>query len=58
MLLNNLAALLDSKGDYDSAEPFCKRALKINEKVLSAEHPNTVRVRGNLERCKAKMNGK
>jgi hypothetical protein len=46
--------LLDSKGDYDSAEPLYKRALAIREKVLGAEHPDTVKTRENLENGRAK----
>jgi tetratricopeptide (TPR) repeat protein len=56
--LNNLAYLYQAKGDYDSAEPLYKRALEIAEKVLGAEHPNTVIFRNNLEGCRAKMNTK
>jgi hypothetical protein len=43
------------KGDYDHAEPLYQRALEILEKVLGAEHPNTVIFRNNLESCRAEM---
>jgi nephrocystin-3 len=46
--LNNLAGLLDAKGDYDSAEPLYQRALSINEKVLGPEHPYTAKSMNNL----------
>ncbi len=40
--VNNLAALLESKGDYGGAEPLFRRALEARERVLGAEHPNTL----------------
>jgi len=33
--LNNLAVLYGKRGKYKEAEPLCKRALEIREKVLS-----------------------
>jgi tetratricopeptide (TPR) repeat protein len=36
--INNLAALHDSQGKYDQAEPLYQRALAIFEKVLGPEH--------------------
>ena len=47
--LNNLAGLLDAKGDYAGAEPLYRRALEICEKALGPDHPNTVIVRKNLK---------
>ena len=38
--LNNLAVLYQAQGRYAEAEPLCKRALAINEKVLGPEHPD------------------
>jgi tetratricopeptide (TPR) repeat protein len=46
--LNNLAALLDSQGNYEGARPLYERALAIKEKVLGAEHPNTAISLNNL----------
>lgn len=37
--LNNLAVLYGKRGKYKEAEPLCKRALEIREKV--SEHHNT-----------------
>jgi len=56
--LNNLAALLKAKGDYDDAEPLYKRALSICEKVLGKQHPNTIMCRNNLKACTDKRDGK
>jgi tetratricopeptide (TPR) repeat protein len=53
--MKNLANLYYAKGDYDNAEPLYQRALEILEKVLGAEHPNTVTIRDNLEDCRAEM---
>lgn len=42
--LNNLAVLYGKRGKYKEAEPLCKRALEIREKVgPDAEHtpPNS-----------------
>jgi tetratricopeptide (TPR) repeat protein len=39
--LNNLAILLQAKGDYVAAEPLYRRALAIAEKALGPEHPST-----------------
>jgi len=50
-----LAALYDAIGDYDHAEPLYQRALEIFEKVLGAEHPNTIMCRDNLKKCRAEM---
>ena len=46
--LNNLAGLLESKGDYAGAEPLYRRALAIAEKVLGPNHPNTAMALDNL----------
>ena len=53
MSLNNLAALYDAQGSYGEAEPLYRRALTICETALGAEHPDTLRVKGNLERMLA-----
>ena len=46
--MNNLAALLYSKGDYAGAEPLYRRALAIREKALGPEHPDTAQILNNL----------
>ncbi len=48
--LNNLAALYDSQGNYEQAQPLFERALAIMEKTLGSNHPNTKVVRGNHAR--------
>jgi Flp pilus assembly protein TadD len=40
--LNNLAVVLKAQGDLAGARPLHERALAIREKVLGAEHPDTV----------------
>ena len=47
--LNNLALLYDSQGRYEEAEPLYLQALKIAEKVLGKNHPNTSTIRANYE---------
>ena len=37
-----------TQGKYDEAEPLYVRALAIKEKVLGADHPDTVVCRNNL----------
>ena len=46
--MNNLAALLDSQGKYDEAEPIYRQTLALSEKVLGKEHPNTLSSMNNL----------
>ena len=46
--VNNLAALLCSKGDYAGAEPLYRRALGARERVLGKEHPDTLLSVNNL----------
>ncbi len=46
--LNNLAFLLDSKGDYSGAEPLYRRALEGRERVLGRDHPDTLTSVSNL----------
>lgn len=36
--LNNLAVLYGKRGKYKEAEPLCKRALEIREKVRKCRH--------------------
>lgn len=43
--LNNLAVLYGKRGKYKEAEPLCKRALEIREKV-GQRSPDTVRTLG------------
>jgi tetratricopeptide (TPR) repeat protein len=40
--VNNLAALLQGKGDYAGAEPLFRRALDASERMLGAEHSDTI----------------
>lgn len=46
--LNNLAVLYGKRGKYKEAEPLCKRALDIREKVLGKEHPDVAKQLNNL----------
>ncbi len=46
--LNNLAALLKSKGKPADAEPLYRRALEGRQKLLGDEHPNTLSSLNNL----------
>ncbi|KAI6216196.1 Kinesin light chain [Aphelenchoides fujianensis] len=46
--LNNLAVLHGKRGKYKEAEPLCKRALEIREKVLGSEHPDVAKQLNNL----------
>ena len=36
--LNNLGMLYVDQGQYEKAEPLCKRALAVTEKVLGPDH--------------------
>ena len=47
-LLNNLAGLYESIGEYQKAEPLYLKSLKISEKVLGKEHPSTATLYNNL----------
>ena len=38
--LNNLAGLLQDKGDYAAAEPLFRQALQIDEKTIGVTHPD------------------
>jgi len=46
--LNNLAVLYGKRGKYKEAEPLCKRALAIREKVLGKSHPDVAKQLNNL----------
>ena len=48
MSLNNLANLLQARGDLAGARPLYERALAIREKALGPEHPHTATSLGNL----------
>jgi len=50
--LNNLAALYRNQGASAKAEPLYIRALAIFKKTLGSNHPNTIKVRENLEQCR------
>lgn len=41
--LNNLAVLYGKRGKYKEAEPLCKRALEIREKVGRRSNSTTVK---------------
>lgn len=46
--LNNLAVLYGKRGKYRDAEPLCKRALDIRERVLGRDHPDVAKQLNNL----------
>ncbi len=46
--LNNLAALYDTQGKYDQAEPLYRRSLAIREKALGPDHPDVATSLNNL----------
>ena len=46
--LNNLAVLFGKRGRYKEAEPLCKRALEIRERVLGKNHPDVAKQLNNL----------
>ena len=46
--ISTLALLYDYGGEYAKAEPLCKEALEICQKVLGPEHPDTARSLNNL----------
>lgn len=46
--MNNLAVLYGKRGKYKDAEPLCKRALEIREKVLGKDHPDVAKQLNNL----------
>ena len=48
--LNNLAKLFQNQGKHKEAEPLYRRAANIFEKKLGKEHPNTIKIRNNLEK--------
>lgn len=56
-LMNNLAALLQAREDYQEAEQLYRRALETSEKVLGANHPDTAKSLNNLaELLRTKQN--
>ncbi|KHJ97088.1 hypothetical protein OESDEN_02941 [Oesophagostomum dentatum] len=46
--LNNLAVLYGKRGKFKDAEPLCKRALEIREKVLGHDNPDVAKQLNNL----------
>ncbi|KAK1785759.1 hypothetical protein P4O66_003143 [Electrophorus voltai] len=46
--LNNLSVLYCKRGKYKEAEPLCKRALEIREKMLGTDHPDVAKQLNNL----------
>lgn len=40
--------LYGKRGKYKEAEPLCKRALEIREKVLGKDHPDVAKQLNNL----------
>lgn len=47
-IVNNLAVLYGKRGRYREAEPLCKRALEIRERVLGEQHPDVAKQLNNL----------
>ena len=43
-----MAVLYGKRGKYKDAEPLCKRALEIREKVLGSDHPDVAKQLNNL----------
>ena len=56
--LNNLAALYRAQGLYVEAAPMVMEAVEIIERVLGAEHPNTIITHENYEVLLAEMKEK
>ena len=54
-VLNNLAVLYFSLGDYAKAEPLLQRVLKIREKALRPDHPDIATTLDNLAELYHKM---
>jgi tetratricopeptide (TPR) repeat protein len=48
MTINNLGNLYYSMRDYAKAEHFFQRALKVREKALGPDHPDTALALNNL----------
>jgi tetratricopeptide (TPR) repeat protein len=48
LLLNNLAELYESMGEYKKVEPHYLKSLKIREKILGEEHPDIATSYNNL----------
>ena len=48
MSLNNLAALYDSQGKYEEAEPLYIQALELYKQLLGVNHPDYARSLNNL----------
>lgn len=44
----NFQVLYGKRGKYKEAEPLCKRALEIREKVLGRDHPDVAKQLNNL----------
>ena len=47
--VNDLASLLNKRGQLDEAEPLYRRALDGYERTLGPDHEDTLRIAGNLE---------
>ena len=45
------------QGRYSEAKPLFQQALEMLEKWLGVDHPNTIKVRNNLERLWEKRDG-
>ena len=45
--------LYNTQGQYEQAEPLLLRSLAINEKALGKDHPDTKKIRDNLEALQA-----
>ena len=46
---NNIGSVYDNIGDYNKALEYYYKALKICEKILGKDHPNTKVVSENIE---------
>jgi len=54
-IYNNIVVVYKKQGDHKKALEYYKKALKICEKVLRAEHPDTKIVRNNYEELLEKI---
>jgi tetratricopeptide (TPR) repeat protein len=52
-----MGTVLSKQGEYGKAMEMYERALRVREKALGADHPDTVRVREAIERCQHGQHG-
>ncbi|MEM7553723.1 MAG: tetratricopeptide repeat protein [Cyanobacteria bacterium P01_A01_bin.84] len=48
-MVTRIALLYSDEGKYEQAEPLYKQAVEIVERVLGANHPDTVLYQNNLK---------